>query len=89
MSAEEEDGKRGRLGKKGGKRGQRSKPQVLSWDQKLEIARGELEEVKKDAVDTEKNAVRMIDTLKVCGCMHTRADTGPSWWWCSVGVRRP
>ena len=64
MSAEDDEGKRGRLGKKGAKRG-KAKPLVLTWDQKLEIARGELEEVKKDAVDTEKNAVRMIDTLKV------------------------
>jgi hypothetical protein len=65
MVAEEEDGKRGRLGKKGATKRAKAKPTALTWDHKLEIARSELEEIKKDAVDTEKNAVRMIDTLKV------------------------
>ncbi len=42
----------------------KARPSSLTWEQKIEIARGELEEVKKDAVDTERNSMRMIDTLK-------------------------
>lgn len=57
--------------KKGAKKN-KSKPVTLTWEQKLEIAKSELEAVKKDATETEKNSVRMIDTLKVssaCVCV--------------------
>ncbi len=64
----EEDEIRKKLGKKTIKKG-RAKPVALTWDQKLDIARGELEEIKKDAVETERNSVRMIDTLKA-GAAH-------------------
>jgi hypothetical protein len=64
MAVEEDEGRKGRLGKKTQKK-TKAKPVALTWDQKVDIARGELEEIKKDAVETERNSVRMIDTLKV------------------------
>ena len=48
---------------------------ALTWDQKVDIARGELEEIKKDAVETERNSVRMIDTLKVRAAAFVRVAT--------------
>lgn len=63
MAVEEDEGRKGRLGKKTQKK-TKAKPVALTWDQKVDIARGELEEIKKDAVETERNSVRMIDTLK-------------------------
>jgi hypothetical protein len=65
QALEEEESKKGRGGKKGAKKGNKAKAVLFSWDQKVEIARSELEEVKKDAVETERNSLRMIDTLKV------------------------
>ena len=74
MSLEEDEGRKGRLGKKAPKKA-KSKPVALTWDQKVDIARGELEEIKKDAVETERNSVRMIDTLKVRAAAFVRVVT--------------
>jgi hypothetical protein len=59
-----EDASKKARGAKKSKKG-KSKPVVLTWEQKLEVAKTELEQVKKDGLETEKNSVRMIDTLKV------------------------
>ena len=61
---EAEEATRKARGKKLGKKG-KARPTNVTWEQKLEIAKAELDQVKKDAVETEKNSIRMIDTLKV------------------------
>ena len=93
LALEEDEGRKGRLGKKMQKKS-KAKPVALSWDRKVDIARGELEEVKKDAVDTEQNSVRMIDTLKVGETCHPPPELLGrlhchsllcACWWCELG----
>jgi hypothetical protein len=61
----EEAARKARSKKPGGKKGKNKAITTVTWEQKLEIAKSELDQVKKDAVETEKNSIRMIDTLKV------------------------
>jgi hypothetical protein len=63
----EEAARKARSKKLGGKKGKNKAVTTVTWEQKLEIAKSELEQVKKDALETEKNSIRMIDTLKVRG----------------------